>query len=76
MIILSHVGTGESMEMKIGVNISSGRAVRYRADLTPAELKKLGYRPATEEEEKRYWELKPAFERHEIKEIRLAPEKK
>ena len=57
--------------MKIGVRISNGTAIRYPETMTEKELKKMGYRPATFEEIKKYWSLKLAFDTHKIKCIKL-----
>lgn len=56
--------------MEIGVKLN-GTAIAYPKMMTKKELKKMGYRPATKDETKKYWELKPLFDSHEIKCIKL-----
>jgi rRNA maturation endonuclease Nob1 len=64
------------VEQEIGVRISSGTAVRYNPNLTLSELKKMGIRPADDEEIAEYNKQKPLFNEHKIDSIRLAsPEK-
>jgi len=58
--------------MKLGVREDTGVAWQYHEATSPKELKKLGIRPATEEEIKKYFELKPLFEARKIEKIQLA----
>lgn len=63
---------GPYPNMEIGVRIKTGVAWLYHKYTTPVELKKLGIRPATEEEKKKYWAQKPKFDTHQIQFIQLA----
>lgn len=54
------------------VRKTNGRAVIVTDNFTSAQITKAGLRRATLEEAEKYVELKPRFERKEIRDIKLA----